>query len=243
MAIVKLAQATIVERKDFTEEHWIIKLQPDIPYNFKAGQYCTIGSRGIERPYSIVSAPDEALLELFIELIPPPEGVLTPVLFDLQPGSTVTLRPRPKGLFLLDEKYKNHVMVSTVTGVCPYVSMLRQYVGQGRDDGHRFFLLDGGSYYDELVYRTEMDDLAERYDFIHYVPTVSRPQETRNTGWHGETGRVNSIVEKYLDQFGLQAQDTVVYACGNPGMIDDVRGRAALRGIEFKEERFWKEDD
>ena len=36
-------------------------------------------------------------------------------------------------------------MVATVTGVVPYVSILRQYLHEGRE-GHRFFLLVGASY-------------------------------------------------------------------------------------------------
>ena len=65
-----LASARIVERRAVHADLWIIKLQPSIPFAFKPGQYCTIGVDGIERPYSIVSAPQEPALELFSELVP-----------------------------------------------------------------------------------------------------------------------------------------------------------------------------
>ena len=61
-----------------------------------AGQYCTIGLEGIERPYSIVSSPHEPYLELFLERVP--HGALTPRLWGLRLGDPVSLRPRPKGL-------------------------------------------------------------------------------------------------------------------------------------------------
>ena len=92
----EMATARIVERRDLTEDLWIIKLEPSIPYSFKPGQYCTIGAEGIERPYSIVSAPEEPLLELFLELVPPPDGQLTPVLYGLDVGAELSLRPKPK---------------------------------------------------------------------------------------------------------------------------------------------------
>ncbi len=243
MPAVKLSQATIVERKDLTPDLWIIKLKPEIPFPFKAGQYCTIGAEGVERPYSIVSAPEEPLIELFIELVRPPDGVLTPILHKLGPGATVTLRPRPKGIFILDEQYHNHLMVATVTGVCPYVSIARQYLLKGRKEGHRFYILVGGSYQNELAYREELEEMARKHDCINYVPTVSRPQDARNAGWKGETGRVNTLVEKYIEKFHLRAEDTIIYACGNPGMIDDVRERARKLEFPFIEERFWKEED
>jgi hypothetical protein len=41
-------------------------------------------------------SPREPLLELFVELIPPPVGHLTPLLHALAVGATVTLRPRAK---------------------------------------------------------------------------------------------------------------------------------------------------
>ena len=243
MTTVKLAQATITERMDLTHDLWIIKLRPDVPFTFKAGQYCTIGVDGVERPYSIVSAPDEPFIELFVELVPPPDGVLTPLLYEMGPGTTMSLRPRAKGLFTLDEKYRHHLMVATVTGICPYISILRQYLLQGRDDGHQFYVLQGGSYQDELGYQQELEDLAREHDFIHYVPTVSRPQEEWNAGWEGETGRVNTLIEKYVEEFRLDPDDAIIYLCGHPGMIEDGKVRAERLGFPFKEERFWKEDE
>jgi ferredoxin--NADP+ reductase len=234
----RLLQARLVSRQDITPELMVIKLQPEGPFSFKPGQYCTIGLEGIERAYSIVSAPHEPLLELFVELVP--EGELTPLLWKLPLGGSVTLRPRAKGLFTMDEGYPNQLMVATVTGIAPYLSILRSYLHEGRS-GHRFYVLHGASYQDELTYDRELQELAERYpETVTYIPTVSRPHEERNAGWQGETGRVNLIVEKYLCRFGLGPAETVVYACGHPGMIEDVKRRLRPQGFIVKEERFWK---
>lgn len=232
-------RARLVSRRDITPELMVIKLEPEAPFHFKPGQYCTIGLQGIERAYSIVSAPHEPLLELFVELVP--EGELTPLLWKLPLGAELSLRPRAKGLFTMEERYPDQFMVATVTGIAPYVSMLRSYLHEGRT-GHRFYVLQGASYRDELTYDRELTELAERYpELITYVPTVSRPHDPRNAGWQGETGRVNLIVEKYLCRFGLSPDKTLVYACGHPGMIEDVKLRLRPLGFAVKEERFWKE--
>ena len=239
----KLMTARITKRVDITHDLWQIWVKPEVPFAFKPGQYCTIGVDGLERPYSIVSAPYEDEIELFIELVPAPDGRLTPVLHDLGEGAELTIRPRAKGLFFFKEDYRDHLMVATVTGVVPYVSILRQYLHEGRE-GHRFFLLVGASYDDEFTYDGELQRLADEYpDFIKFVPTISRPGEEKNASWTGETGRVNTVVGKYVGEFGLKPENTLIYACGHPGMIEDVKVHAAETGFDFQEERFWKEDD
>ena len=133
-------------------------------------------------------------------------------------------------------------MVSTVTGVVPYVSILRDYVRHGRS-GHRFHVLQGASYMDEFTYDRELGGLAKAHpDKVTFVPTVSRPAEERNAGWIGEEGRVNLIVEGYVEELGLSPEDTLVYACGHPGMIEDVKERMVPKGFSVEEERFWKQD-
>ena len=238
----KLAESKVLERRDITHDLMLMWIEKPEGFSFKAGQYCTIGREGIERAYSIVSAPHEETLELFVELVPLPDGVLTPLLWELGPGDVLSIRPRAKGIFTFKPKYVNHLLVATVTGVVPYISYLRDYLHRG-DSGHRFYVLMGASYVDEFVYDEELSKLvAEHPDLLTFVPTISRPDEERNAEWTGEKGRVNEIVEKYAEEFGLSTEDTLVYACGHPGMIEDVKERMLPKGYAVEEERFWKED-
>ena len=75
--------ARILERRDLSEDLWVIRVDPGGPFQFKAGQYATLGvdhgDKRIERAYSIVSSPYEEGLEFFIELVP--QGELTPHLY------------------------------------------------------------------------------------------------------------------------------------------------------------------
>lgn len=235
-----LPKARLVDRKDITEDLMIIKLEPERGrLAFKAGQYCTLGLQGIERAYSIVSAPHEPFLEIFVELVP--DGELTPLMWKMKLGDEISVRPRAKGLFTLDRKHHHHYMLSTVTGVAPFVSIVRSFLEEG-GQGHKFYLMMGASYADEFSYDRELADLAARHpDDIKFVPTISRPNEPRNSGWNGATGRVNTIAEEYLRYFNPPKDDTRVYACGHPGMIEDVKEKIPPKGWKFKEERFWKQ--
>ncbi len=238
--LAQLPRATLVDRRDVTEELMVIRLEPDSgPFNFKPGQYCTLGKDGVERAYSIASAPYEPFLEVFVELVP--EGQLTPKMWQLQLGDTMSLRPRPKGLFVMKDDFHHHFMLATVTGVSPYVSILRQYL-HDRREGHVFYVLLGASYYDELTYDDELRALAQQHpDTVKFIPTVSRPADPRNQGWDGAAGRVNNIFEEYLERYELPRDDTMIYACGHPGMIADAKEKCAPAGWNFIEERFWKE--
>ena len=81
----KLTSGAVVARDDFTDDLWMVRIRPQVPISFRAGQYVTVGveqnGKLLERPYSIVSAPQEPELELFVELVPP--GLLTPHLHPL----------------------------------------------------------------------------------------------------------------------------------------------------------------
>ena len=231
--------ARLVERRDITEDLMVIKLEPSVRFNFKAGQYCTLGLGKIERAYSIISAPYEKYLEIFVELVP--DGELTPRMWELKVGDYMSVRPRAKGIFTMDRKVHHHFMLSTVTGVAPSVSMVRQYLHDGADENHVFYIMFGASYADEFTYDAEFNELAEKHpETVKFVPTVSRPTEARNAGWEGVTGRVNTIAEEYLEKFNLPKDDTKVYACGHPGMIEDVKAKFVPKGWNFAEERFWK---
>ncbi len=239
----RLAETHVLERRELTPDLWLMWIEKPEGYTFKPGQYCTIGIDGLERAYSISSAPHEERLELFIELVPYEEGGhLTPLLYKLKTGDKLTIRPRAKGIFTFNSNFKNHLLVATVTGVVPYVSYIRDYL-HNNGSGHRFYVLEGASYQDEFGYDDEFARYTAEYpNLVSFIPTVSRPDEARNDGWEGEKGRANAVVEAQVERLGLRQEDTLIYACGHPGMIEDVKARMIPKGYAVDEERFWKED-
>src|SRR6266853_3247740 len=94
----KFYRARILNRTDFAEDLWMIRVDPGGPFTFKPGQYATLGvqteAKRIERAYSIVSSPLETGLEFFFELVP--QGELTPKLYALKPGDEVLMRKSAK---------------------------------------------------------------------------------------------------------------------------------------------------
>ena len=98
--LAKLPKAWVAKKQEVSEDLFLMWLRPEVPFPFKAGQYITIGTGGIERPYSIAPAPYEKLIELFVEsVLPEYGGKLTPLLWEMHVGESVSMRPKAKGIF------------------------------------------------------------------------------------------------------------------------------------------------
>jgi ferredoxin/flavodoxin---NADP+ reductase len=245
----KFYRARITKRVDFSSDLWMIRIQTGGELKFSAGQYATLGVDGpdkrSERPYSIASSPYESEVEFFFELVP--HGQLTPLLYKLQVGDELFVRKASKGRFTLDVNNggrTNHLLVSTVTGVAPFVSYVRSLNKdwkEGKFAGeHKLFLLNGASRSWEFGYYEELQKFAQEVSWLTYVPTISRPWDDGK--WSGEVGRVDDVLRKYADLWRLNGSNSVGYLCGHPEMVE--HGKDILKRIGFtketlKEEIYW----
>lgn len=246
----RFTRGRITMRRDLSGDLWVIKVRPEEPVAFRPGQYATVGlhvdGRLVERPYSIVSSPEEPELELFIELVG--EGELTPHLHRIGEGDEVVVRRKTKGLFLRGAPVagEDHLFVATVTGIAPFASLLRTLARRYRSGewttDRRLVLLLGASRSYEFGYLDEMLTLAEEMPWFEFVPTVSRPWE--DPEWRGETGRVEDVLRKWADHFGIVPGAAGIYLCGHPEMIRNARGIMRRRGFAdgaIHEEQYWPE--
>jgi len=244
----KFYRARITKRVDFAPDLWMIRINPGGEFKFVPGQYATLGVQGeqkrSERPYSIASSPYEDEVEFFFELVP--EGELTPPLYGLKVGDEMLMRKVAKGRFTLDTKSgrTNHLLVSTVTGVAPFVSYVRTLFKDWKDGKfageQKLFLLNGASRSWEFGYHEELDAFAREIPWFRYAATVSRPWEDEK--WKGETGRADDLLRKYADMWGVTPENSVAYLCGHPEMIDRSKGILKRKGFQkeaMKEEVYW----
>jgi len=237
-----LFNATLTWREDLTDELAIIKVAPDsgrIPH-FEPGQYTTIGlpeydedgnialtKRGkpklIRRPYSIASSPNEdGGLEFYLIVVE--DGALTPQLWQMQEGDRLYMDEKCRGNFTLHgiPPGKDLVMISTGTGLAPYVSMLRAY----RQTGfwNKVIVIHGTRLAQDLGYREELEQMASEDEDILYFPMCTR--EPDDSDFPGLRGRVHQLLdpERFKEMTGdeLNAHQCQIFLCGNPAMIDQV---------------------
>ncbi|MEX2548475.1 MAG: FAD-binding oxidoreductase [Chloroflexota bacterium] len=237
--------ARLTRRIDLTESLGFFWVSADEPLDFEPGQYLTIGceSNGklIQRPYSVASSPREMAdgYEFYIRLVN--GGMFTPLLWRLPEGHGMSLRG-PKGKFVLEpEDDRQHVFISSGTGIAPFISMMKTMLIDGRP--RPVIVLHGASYEYDLGYRELLEVwLADATYPLSYVPSVSRPSAPDNAGWMGRAGRVEAIVPEVYDELGLTPQNSIAYICGNPDMITAVDQLLLERGFpeeQIKKELYW----
>lgn len=237
-----LTNALVTERREVHSELIFLKVAPDgwQMEPFAAGKFAVLGLPGraprcensepdvqpvdqdklIRRAYSIGSGPNDTdELEFYISLVA--SGGLSPRLLALQEGDRVYMAPKTKGTFTLEgvPDDQNLVLISTGTGLTPYVSMLR---GQALENGRKVAVFQGVRHSWDLGYDSVMRALCEKHSNLTYESTVSRAHLEKEP-WEGNKGHVQELWKAgVLEQrwgFRPKPEDTHVFLCGNPGMV------------------------
>ena len=102
---------------------------------------------------------------------------------------------------------------------------------------HKLYCLQGASRSWEFGYREELERYAREVPWFKYVATVSRPWE--DLDWKGETGRVDDLLRKYADEWGLRPNETTGYLCGHPVMVEN--GHGILHRAGWKKDAVFEE--
>ena len=177
----------------------------------------------IRRAYSIASSSkNKEYIEFYITLVH--SGELTPRIFALQMSDKIGMTTKFTGMFTMDKAPNdaNIVLIATGTGVAPYMSMLRS---TALNNPNRKVAVIHGAYNSwDLGYSSELSLLESVVPNFSYLPTVSHPQN-EIIPWGGEVGFVQQVWQsKKLDtrwNQKLSSENTHVFLCGNPYMIDE----------------------
>ena len=245
--------ATVIGRLDLTPDLSVLRVQPDGElFDFEPGQYTVLGlpadhprvplaepeddpapsGRLVKRAYSIASSSRRSeYLEFYVALVR--SGALTPRLFALGKGERLWLGARAAGRFTLDDvpADKDLILVSTGTGLAPYISMIRS--AHRCDGGRHYTVVHGARHGWDLGYRGELEALDHGCGTFRYVPTLTRP--LAREGWTGKLGRVHLAFED-----GTVTADPArshVFLCGNPEMVQDLQARLEARGYTLHSPR------
>lgn len=227
---------TLKDRAFHTEDLMRFGFEPESPIDYDPGEYATIGTESVQRQYSIASHPSEPRIEFFIERVE--GGELSPKLFELGFGDQIWMWDVTLG-DLGEVESDFHFMIATVTGVSPYLSVLKEF--SQMENPPKCYLLHGASYPEEFG---SLEGKVKTFggDWLTYVQTISRPFESPR--WNGETGRVEDVLRKHLDNSGFPKPETAAYLTGHPKMIEKARGVLERTRIgSVHEERYFGTDE
>ena len=164
------------------------------------------------RSYSIANNPDQSnRLELCIVNLE--GGLASEYLFsEVRTGSNIRFKGPSGGFTLPASPLPELVMVCTGTGIAPFRSMLQDlHVSTGIDSP--IHLIFGTRYKDGILYRDEMQQLAEAHPNFKYSVALSRDQD-----WSGHRGYVHQI---YQSDYKSNDGKRLFYLCGWSNMVDE----------------------
>ena len=263
-----------LERKECISEvaqcyHFDFVLDDLESFVFTPGQFVSgvaIDEQGKQqtRAYSIASAPNRNHFELCVNRVP--EGFFSNHLADLPDlpvGGKIQIHG-PHGYFVLHQPITDSILVATGTGIAPMRGYLQALfpkdgpdAGKDLSNGKDIWLVYGTRYESDIYYQAEFEALAAAHSNFHYLPTLSRAQDS----WTGLRGYVQDHVERIIrqraarlgqtlpappvDPSRLQSElnfDIYTYICGLNFMVSSVREMLAGLGWHKKQIVFERYD-
>ncbi|MBN9526681.1 MAG: ferredoxin--NADP reductase [Alphaproteobacteria bacterium] len=235
-----LHSATVLDVHHWTDTLFSFKTTRDPGFRYLNGQFTMIGlevsGRPLLRAYSLVSANYEENLEFFS--IKVPNGPLTSRLQNLKVGDQILVGRKPTGTLILDNLLpgKNLYMLSTGTGLAPFLSLIKDPEVYERFD--KVILTHTCRKVDELAYAEIItQDLPANAFFgdavrekLIYYPSVTRDE------FHTK-GRITELIQsgQLFRDLGLQEFDPAndrLMLCGSPDMLKDCSAMLEARGFQ-----------
>lgn len=207
---------------------------------FENGQFVMIGlevdGRPLARAYSVASPNyDEHLEFLSIKV---QDGPLTSRLQHIKVGDELLVSRKPTGTLVIHDlkPAKNLYMLSTGTGLAPYMSLIQDI--EVYDRFEKVILVHGVRHINDLAYKDFIEKELPKNEFfgeeitnkLIYYPTVTREPFKYE-------GRLTDLIKsgKLFDDIGLPKMnptDDRAMICGGPEMLKDTQD--LLNSIDFK---------
>jgi ferredoxin-NADP reductase len=195
-----------------------------------------------ERSYSIASAPEDGMLALTVERLD--DGEVSPYLTDeLRTGDRLELRGPIGGYFVWDVAQGGPLLlVAGGSGIVPLMAILRHRAlalmsaGDDARYGIPARLLYSSRRWDDVIYRDDLQRMAERDPAVEVTFTVTRePPE----GWTGFHRRIDRMM--LAEVAWPPAERPRVFVCGPTPLVESVATALVELGHDparVKTERF-----
>ncbi len=187
-----------------------------------------------QRSYSIASAPEEERVELVVERLD--DGEVSPYLTDeLRDGDKLELRGPIGGWFTWEAREGGPLLLAGGgSGVAPLMAMIRHRAAAGSEAPTR--LLYSSRSYEEIIYREELERLADRDGTLEVFHTLTRSQPP---GWTGYARRIDA---EMLREVSWPANENpLAFVCGPTSFVEAAADALVSLGHDparVKTERF-----
>ncbi|MDE1567351.1 1,2-phenylacetyl-CoA epoxidase subunit PaaE [Aquabacter sediminis] len=235
-AVPKFHALTVREVRRETPE--AVSITFDVPadlaadFAFAPGQYLTlrttIDGEEVRRSYSICSGPDDGELRVAVKQVE--SGVFSGwVNANLAAGDTIDVMT-PTGRFGLEGDPGNgriHVAFAAGSGITPVLSIARGVLS--REPDSRFYLFYGNRTTTDILFRTELEELKDRFlgrlSVFHVLSREEQDLPVLNGHLNGEKVRL------LLTAMVPAAAVDHAFVCGPTAMIDELEGTLKDLGL------------
>ena len=223
---------TFVEH--YTESYFRFRMKRPAGFRFLAGQFIMIGlivdDKPIMRAYSIASAIWDEEIEFYSIIVE--DGALTSRLQNIKVGDHVVMSKRAVGSLSLNSlslqgKGKRLFMLSTGTGIAPFISVMR--------DERTYECFDEVYLVQTCRYVKDLQYSQDRVKDAKECPLVGEEAQKKLHLYNSVTrepyqyeGRITTLIEngKFFSDLGipgLNLDTDRIMICGSMAMLNDTR--------------------
>ncbi|CAL4324295.1 ferredoxin--NADP reductase [Buchnera aphidicola] len=193
---------------------------------FIAGQFSKIlikkKNKNIQRAYSFVNAPKKKKIEFYITLVK--KGEMSNELKNLNDTDKIFVSKQSFGYFTLIEikkSFENLWMISTGTGIGPYLSILQEK--KNLQKFKKIILIQSVRYFSDLIYLSKIKKLKKIYK-KKLIVKISISREKKKNFLNKRLTKLlkNKFFEKSLN-IKMNKKNSHIMLCGNPNMVQDVQ--------------------
>ena len=212
---IELSVSDIIEETPSAKTLRLVSTDTYLP-PFLAGQYIAlfleIGGVRTSRPYSISSQPNQTgFYDITVRRVE--NGVVSNYLLDeIKRGDTL-ISSGPAGNFYFNPLIHKKIMVCIAggSGITPFMSMIREIIECGLD--RTVYLFYGNKTTDDVIFGSDFERLAARFDTIHYIPVVEEPSS-------GNGGACGFITRSHMQEELADIENKSFFICGHKGLYD-----------------------
>lgn len=196
----------LVEKKELFEDVITFVFETDPPLEWQPGQYMhyyfehpDTDERGIERWFTISSAPYEKHITITTRFNDQKSSSFKKALKQMQPGATIQAEG-PGGKFVISDTPKKPILVAGGIGITPYRSMLLQMDHDGQDINAELLYANRD---ENFVFGDELEALAAKHPNFKIHKFV------------GDRHIEEADLKPYADN-----SDTIIYVSGPEPMVE-----------------------
>lgn len=216
-------------------KHFVFRTDLSPVFQYVPGQFITIhfdkDGKTLKRSYSIANPPQENnQIEFAAGYTEGGPG--TELLFNLQPGDKISFNGPFGRLVLKDEMPGRYIFVATSTGVTPYRAMIPELKKRLTQNASlQVVILLGVQTLEEVLYAEDFARLVDEFPLqVTFRAQLSRAKDQQLPKHH-----YHGYVQKAFPELSLNAEQDMVYLCGNPGMIDEAFDDLKQRGFNSQQ--------